>query len=188
MASPAKTTFDDLSTDSLFPASFYVAGSARRTQNPRAACVPLPFVVISTPSRRIARHRAPGAGRNDELWPEPAPVKVVPWCLESPDPHRLVFCGLRVRLADGSMADPDLGLRRTDKARNCHRRRQHVMQRSARHEQQTRLELIVDRLRKWCQQSRGNLEWAAKQLEVDQSAVSRWVSGRERPRGQCKGY
>lgn len=127
--------------------------------------------------------------RSDELWLGSAPVKVVPWYLESPDPHRLVFCGLRVRLADGSRADPDLGLRKTDKARNCRRRQQRVMQPSAGHEQQRRLELIVDRLRKWCQQSRGNLEWAAKQLEVDQSAASRWVSGQRAPcRGQCSSY
>jgi DNA-binding transcriptional regulator YdaS (Cro superfamily) len=54
--------------------------------------------------------------------------------------------------------------------------------RSTRHEQQRRLELVVDRLRKWCLKSRGNIEWVAKQLKVDQSAVSRWVSGQERPR------
>jgi hypothetical protein len=114
--------------------------------------------------RRIARHHAHGAGRNNELCPRPALIKVVPWYLESQDLHRLVFCGLRVRLLDGSMAYPDLGLRKTDKARNCRRRRQRVMQRSARHEQQTHLELILVQLRKWCQRERGNLERAAPVL------------------------
>ena len=91
-----------------------------------------------------------------------------------------MFAGFSIPVAEQSIIDPDLGCK-SSRARNCRRRRQRVMERSARHEQRRPLGLIVGRLRKWCQQSRANLEWVAKQLEVDQFAVSRCVSSQECP-------
>jgi hypothetical protein len=42
--------------------------------------------------------------RNDELWSEPSPVVVARY-IEDVNPHKLVFCGFAVRIAQGS-ADP----------------------------------------------------------------------------------
>jgi hypothetical protein len=35
---------------------------------------------------------------NDSLWPDPAPILVATY-LEDADPHKLIFCGLRVQMA-----------------------------------------------------------------------------------------
>ena len=119
--------------------------------------------------------------RNDELWPEPAPVVIARY-LEDVDPHKLVFCGFTVRPAprppieektiDGKILDPNWkrDLRRARAAYRTSRREAPLL----RKRDALRLEL-----RRWCMREVDRQKAVAQALAIQRSLLSNWLSERQ---------